>query len=224
MGLDIFSLKKPIFARLFRITRIKSKINIMVTVTINGTPREEMSKSEVKAARNAGLIPCVLYGSANENIHFTTTQSDVRHLVYTAEFKLAEVVVNGKTYRCILKGIQFNPVNDTISHIDFLELTNGRKVVVEVPLSFEGVSPGVRAGGKFVQKARRVKIKTTPENLVDKIAVSISGMKLGHSLRIRDIASVPGVEIVNPQALPIATIAIPRALKGPLVEEEEVEA
>jgi large subunit ribosomal protein L25 len=193
----------------------------MVTVTINGTPREVMSKSEVKAVRNAGLIPCVLYGSGDENVHFTTTQSDVRHLVYTAEFKLAEVIVNGKSHRCILKGIQFDSIKDTITHIDFLQLTDGRKVIVEVPLSFEGVSPGVRAGGKFVQKTRRVKIKTTPENLVDKISVDISGMRLGHSLRIRDIAPVPGVEIVNPQALPIATIAIPRALKGTLVEEEE---
>ncbi|MEY3051543.1 MAG: hypothetical protein RLY31_1328 [Bacteroidota bacterium] len=193
----------------------------MVTVTINGTKRTEISKSEVKSARNAGLIPCVIYGGSGENVHFTTTPNDLRDLVYTPEFKTATISVDGKTYRCILKQIQFNPVKDTIQHIDFLELVPGHKIKVQVPLSFEGSSPGVRSGGKFVQNIRLISIKTTPESLVDKLSVDISKLKLGQSLRVRDISAVPGVEITNPPALPIATIIIPRALKGVVVEEEE---
>ncbi len=193
----------------------------MVTVTINGSKRTEISKREVKSARNAGLIPCVLYGGDGENVHFTTTPHDVRDLVYTPEFKTATISVDGKSYTCILKQIQFNPVKDTIQHIDFLELVPGRKIKVQVPLAFEGTSPGVRAGGKFVQNIRLISIKTTPEDLVDKLSVDISKLRLGQSLRVRDIAGVPGVEITNPAALPIATIIIPRALKGVIVEEEE---
>jgi large subunit ribosomal protein L25 len=185
----------------------------MVTITINGTPRTETGKKATKANRNEGLIPCVLYGRGDENVHFNTTFNDVRDLVYTPEFKLANIVVDGKNYECILKDIQFHPVKDNITHIDFLHLQAGRPIKVEVPLRFEGTSPGVRSGGKFLQKVRKVKIKTTPEKIVDSVVADISGMELGQSLRVRDIRSQEGVEILNPAALPIATITVPRGLK-----------
>lgn len=193
----------------------------MVTVTVKGTAREQIGKSFTKAVRNAGEIPCVLYSGGGENVHFTTTLSDVRELIYTPDFRLAEVQVNGNNYRCIVKEVQFDPVTDAIKHIDFLQLVDGHPVKVQVPLAFQGTSPGVRAGGKFTQKLRVVKIKTTPENLVDKLTVDISKLKLGMSLRIRDIAGQKGVEILNSPALPIATVTVPRALKGVAEEEEE---
>jgi large subunit ribosomal protein L25 len=193
----------------------------MVTVTVNGTPRGQVGKSSTKAARNAGQIPCVLYGGSGENIHFTTTFTDVRGLIYTPEFKMADVQIDGKNYRCLVKDVQFDPVRDEVTHIDFLQLTDGQAIKVEVPLTFEGTSPGVRNGGKFTQKIRVIKIKTTPESLVDKLVADISKLKLGMSLRIRDISPVPGVEILNPAALPIASVTVPRALKGAAEEEEE---
>ncbi len=191
----------------------------MVSVTINGAPRNGRGTSAAKADRNAGNIPCVMYGGG-ESLHFTVTPDDVRDLVYTGEFKLANVVIDGKSYRSILKDVQYHPVTDAISHIDFLNLTDGNNIKITVPLRFEGSAPGVRAGGKFVQKQRSVKIKTKPEALVDEMKVDISGLKLGQSLRVRDIIPVEGVEIVNPAALPIATITIPRGLKVSAEDEE----
>ncbi len=190
----------------------------MVSVSIDGTLRNHTGTSSAKAARDSGTIPCVLYGSG-ENIHFTVTPDAIRDVVYTGEFKLANVNVGGKTYRCILKDIQFHPVTDTVNHIDFLHLVDGNTIKVNVPIRFEGTAPGVRAGGKLVQKLRSVKIKTTPEAMVNEMKVDISKLKLGSSLRIRDIATVAGVEIINAQALPICTIPIPRGLKGDTEEE-----
>ncbi len=190
----------------------------MVTVTINGTPRSNMGTSSAKAARNAGTIPCVLYGGG-ENLHFTVSPDEVRDIVYTGEFKLANVIIGGKTYRCILKEVQYHPVTDAVSHIDFLHLVDGNSIKINVPIRFEGSAPGVRSGGKFVQKLRSVKIKTRPELMVDEMKVDISKLKLGQSLRVRDIATREGVEIINAQALPIATITIPRGLK--ITDEEE---
>jgi len=179
-----------------------------------------MGTSKARAERTAGTIPCVLYGGG-ESVHFTVTPDAVRDIVYTGEFKLANLTVGGKSYRCILKEVQYHPVTDTISHIDFLNLVDGNTIKVTVPIRFEGAAPGVRAGGKLVQKLRSVKIKTTPEQMVDEMKVSISKLKLGQSLRVRDIATIEGVEIINSQALPIATIPIPRGLKAGAVEEEE---
>ena len=195
----------------------------MVTISIEGTVRSGMGTSSAKAARNAGTVPCVLYGGGGESVHFTVTPDSVRDFIYTGEFKIANVTVGGKTYRCILKEVQYHPVTDVITHIDFLQLVDGHPVNVTVPIRFEGSAPGVRAGGKLVQKVRSVKIKTKPENLVDEMKVSISKLKLGQSLRIRDLAKIDGVEILNSPALPIASIPIPRGLKAGAAEEEEEE-
>ncbi|MBK8562712.1 MAG: 50S ribosomal protein L25 [Saprospiraceae bacterium] len=192
----------------------------MVSVTINGTPRTGRGTSAAKADRNAGFIPCVMYGGGgSESLHFTISPDEVRDLIYTGEFKLANVIIDGKTYRTILKEVQYHPVTDTVSHIDFLNLTDGNTIKVMVPIRFEGSAPGVRAGGKFVQKLRSVKIKTKPEAMVDEMKVDISKLKLGQSLRVRDIVTKEGVEIMNAQALPIATITIPRGLK--ITDEDE---
>ena len=193
----------------------------MVTQTINGTPRNVVGKSATKADRKSGNIPCVMYGSKEGTIHFTTTFPEIRGLIFSPEFKIAEVNIDGKAYRCILKDVQYHPVTDEVTHIDFLQLVDGHPIKVQVPLRFEGVSPGVRAGGKLIQKLREIKIKTKPELLVDEMKVNISKLKLGMSLRIRDISAVEGVEVLNPPALPIVTVTVPRGLKAGGAEEEE---
>lgn len=166
-------------------------------------------------------IPCVIYGAHKEPVHFTTSIKEVRDIIYTPEFKIAEIHVDGTAHKCILKEVQFHPVKDTVRHIDFLLLKEDHPIKVTVPVLFEGTSPGVRNGGKFIQKVRAVSIKTKPENMVDHVLADISTLKMGQSLRVRDIQQVKGVEILNPGALPIATVAIPRSLKGATGEEEE---
>ena len=193
----------------------------MVTVKVNGTPRNEFGKKATSDVRRAGLVPCVLYGPHKDNVHFTVKPHDVRDLVYTGDFKLAELDIDGKTHRCIVKDVDFDPVKDTIQHMDFLLLDDGQTVKVEVPLRFTGTSPGVRNGGKFIQSVRKVKIKTRVETLVDELFADISGLKLGESLRIRDINAVDGVEIMNPGALPVASVVVPRSLKSAGLPEDE---
>ena len=198
----------------------------MQTVSIKAEPRTDIGGNAAKSLRRAGLIPCELYGVGN-NVHFAVKPADVKSIVYTADFKLAEVQIDGKKYRSIMKSIQFHPVTDEILHIDFLELKEGRKVKVQVPVQFEGQSPGVKNGGTLTQKLHRVDIKTTPENLIDTIVMDISKLKLGQSLRIRDIIVPEEVEILNNPSIPVASVAIPRALKsigsGAELEDEEGE-
>ncbi len=197
------------------------KITVMVTVSINGTERTEVGKKATKAVRKAGLIPCVMYSKGKENIHFTVHPHDVRELIYTGDFKLVEVTVNGTAHKCILKATDFHPVKDTPRHLDFLELQDGHPIKVEVPLRFEGVSPGVRTGGKFQQTVRWIQIKTKPDLLVDEVVADISNLMLGQSIRVRDIETTEGIEILNPPALPIASVVVPRVLKEEVAEVAE---
>ncbi len=185
----------------------------MEILTVKGEKRANAGTKFARADRKAGLIPCVIYGNSN-NIHFTTTKKEVKAMVYTPDFKLAEVEIDGAKQKCILKDIQFHPVTDEIMHIDFLRLTEGHPVKVELPVRFKGVSPGVKAGGKLMQNMRRVKIKTTPENLVNELILDVSNLELGSAIRVRDIEKVDGVEVLSSGSTPVAFVEVPRALKS----------
>ena len=196
----------------------------MRTIAIAGETRENNSRQNLKSLRKEGKIPCVLYGG-NEVYHFSVAPNDVKHLIYSPEFKIVDLDVNGSKMQCILKETQFHPVTDEIMHIDFLRLSEGVPVRVDVPVAFSGIAPGTRAGGKLIKKLRKVKIKTTPENLVDELILDVSKLKLGQSVRVRDIKVNENVEILSNMATPIASVEIPRALRsaGPGEEEDEEE-
>lgn len=187
----------------------------MEIVSIQGHPKETSGSEHARRLRREGMVPCVMYKSGGgEATSFSVSPAEIRSLVYTSSFKLAEIALNGKTYKCILKDLQFHPVTDTVMHIDFLELVPGLKFKANVPLRFEGAAPGVKAGGKFLTKLRNIKVMSTPENAVGEVSADISGMELGSTIRVRDIKAIDGVEILNPPAVPVASIEIPRALRG----------
>ncbi|MCL4117837.1 UNVERIFIED_CONTAM: hypothetical protein GTU68_016414 [Idotea baltica] len=192
----------------------------MNTIQINASPRTELGKKATKALRNEGKIPAVLY-SKNGVEHFSTTKKDVKGLVYTPEFKLAEVSLNGAARKAILKDIVFHPVTDAIMHIDLLELVDGHALKASVPVKFKGVSPGVKNGGKLMQTLRTVKIKTTPENLIDILYVDISELELGFAVRVRDMEVPEGVEVLVDGAAPIANVIVPRAMKSEAANAED---
>lgn len=192
----------------------------MEFISFNGQLRAETGKTASKALRRDGQIPCVLY-SANETVHFNTTLNEIRDLIYTPDFRVAQLHVGNATYKCIVKDFQLHPLSNELVHIDFLQLVDGQSIKVEVPVRFKGQSPGVKVGGKLLQKLRRVKIKTTPENLVDQVMLDISSLELGQSLRVRDIAPVNGVEILSSAGIPVATIEIPRALRSATAAAEK---
>ncbi|MEL6988832.1 MAG: 50S ribosomal protein L25 [Bacteroidota bacterium] len=180
---------------------------------INASERAQFGSKGSKADRNGGNIPCVIYGG-KENKHFTVKPNDVKSIIYTPEFKGAQINIDGKEYNCIIKEIQAHPVTDSIQHIDFMELVPGTKVKAEIPVKCKGVAPGLKSGGALVLKLRRVKVKALAENLVNELTVSISKLELGHSVRVRDIKIPKGIEIMSPGGTPIASIEIPRALKS----------
>lgn len=187
----------------------------MEIIALQGHRKESSGKEEVKKIRRNDQIPAVIYKSGGgEALQFSLNTPDIRHLIYTPKFKLAEITINGTTHKCIVKDIQFHPVTDAVMHLDFLELVPGVKFKATVPLRFAGTAPGVKAGGKFIPRLRQINILTTPEKVVDEVSADISTMELGSTIRVRDITPIDGVEITNTAAVPVASIEIPRALKG----------
>lgn len=185
----------------------------MQTVAIEGTLRTEITKSSTKAIRRGQGVPCVMYGGENV-IHFHAQENSFKKLVYTPDFKLAEITVEGTSHRAIVKDIQFHPVTDKIMHMDFIELVPGRTFKTELPIRVIGSAPGVKVGGKLLQGMRKAKVMSTPEALVDSITVDVSHLELGQSVRIRDVKAVEGLTITTPSGTPVASIEIPRALRS----------
>ncbi len=191
----------------------------MEKVAIQGEIRSNLSKSATRQLRREGKVPCIIYGG-NDNVTFYADSLSFRDIVYTADFKLAEITVDGKTHTCILKDLQMHPVKDTIEHIDFLRLIEGTPIKVDIPVRCVGASPGVKLGGKLQQKIRRVKVKTLPKDIKDHLQVDISSLELGQSVRVRDIEVGEDMQIMNPAAAPVATVDIPRALRSAAAKEE----
>ena len=184
----------------------------MEVMSLNASLRAGTGKKAAKATRKENRVPCVLYGG-DEVQHFSLAPLDLRSLVYTPKFKVVEINLEGKTYRCILKNVQFHPVTDQIYHIDFLRLIEDHPIKIEIPISFEGVAIGIKSGGKLIKKMRKVKIKTVPEHLIDKIVLDTTAMALGTSQRIKDLIVKEEIEILNNGNIPVASIEIPRALR-----------
>jgi len=195
----------------------------MQVVKVTGNQRQGTGTAGAREARNQGLIPAVVYGGG-EVAHIGVKLQEVKSLIYTPDFKIAEVQIDGATHKCIVKDVQMHPVTDNVMHVDFLRLVDGHPIKVNIPVKFKGVSPGVKEGGKLVPMMRRVKVKTLPENLVDELFVDISELELGGSVRVRDIEINDKLEIMTTGATPVANVEVPRALKSEEAEAEEAAA
>lgn len=183
----------------------------MKTIQVKAEKRSDIGKAATRRLRSEGKVPGVIYGG-EENVHFSTTQLGVRDLVYTPEFIIAEVEVEGKSYRCILKDIQFDVVTDDLTHIDFLELVEGKKVIANLPINFVGQPVGVKAGGRLVTKLNTLKVRTYPKHLVSQLDIDITDLKLNGNKRVQDVPA-ENMEVMNPPRIPIASVVMTRALK-----------
>jgi large subunit ribosomal protein L25 len=183
----------------------------MKIVTIDGQLRTEFGKKATRQIRSQEAVPAVIYGGAAE-VNFSASAKAFKPLVYTPEFQVAEVTVDGKTYKCILKDLQFDKVSDKLTHVDLLELVDDKKVIATLPLKYTGNSIGVKDGGKLEIKMKSVKVKTLPKYLRENIVVDITSLALNANLRVEDIKA-DNMEIMNSPRIPIASVVMTRQLK-----------
>ncbi len=182
-------------------------------VSLTAKLREGKGKQLAKALRRLGEVPCVMYGG-KEVVQFSAKAADFKDLVYTPEFKLAEIDIDGTVSRCVIKEIQFHPVTEAIVHVDFQKLVDDVRVKVQLPLVLEGLPKGVKDGGKLIQNVRKIEVKSLPKNLVSQLVVDVSSMEMGQSRRVRDIRLEEGAEILTNGSVPVASVIVPRALRS----------
>lgn len=180
----------------------------MKTLVINGNPRTDISKQEVKSLREGERVPCVLYGG-DAPVHFSVADLDFRDLVYTPEVHMVKLNVAGKEYDAILKEVQYHPITDKIQHVDFIQAFADKAITLSVPVRTTGASEGVKQGGKLVVKLRRLSVKALPSQMPDNITVDIASLKIGGNIRVRDLA-VDGVTFLDSGNNVIVTVRMTR--------------
>ena len=158
----------------------------MKSITIKGSKRESVGKVATKALRNAGMVPCVIYGGENP-IHFSAEEKAFKNLVYTPNVYTATIDVDGKKIPTILQDIQFHPVTDKIIHVDFYQLFDDKEITMKIPVRLVGTSPGVLNGGSLRFTNRKLKVKALPSNLPDFVTADISELRIGSKLLISSL-------------------------------------
>ena len=191
----------------------------MKSITINGSKRESVGKVATKALRNAGRVPCVLYGGG-EPLHFSAQELDFSKLVYTPNAHTAVINLEGENIAAILQDIQFHPLTDKIIHIDFYRLFDDKEVSMNIPVKVEGAAPGVlNSGGVLVLNKRKLRVKALPKNLPDVIVANISNLKLGNKLYTAELQTEDFI-IVHPDNTVVCQV---RTSRASIIEEEEEE-
>jgi large subunit ribosomal protein L25 len=188
----------------------------MQSITLDVQPRET-GKKATKAVRNAGLVPCVLYGSHTEPVHFAVETLALRPLIYTTETYRVQLAVDGGEHEAIVKEVVFHPITDQPIHADFQALTAGEALTMVVPVHLEGAPVGVKAGGILSQTLSELEIRALPKDIPGHISIDVSSLQVGESIHVEEIALGDSVEVLTDTSRTVATVTAPRIA----VEEDE---
>jgi large subunit ribosomal protein L25 len=181
----------------------------MKSITIKGSERESVGKSATKALRNAGMIPCVLYGG-NQTVHFTAEEGAFKNLIYTPNAHTVVIDLGSKKFEAVLQDIQQHPVTDKILHIDFYQLFADKEVTMEVPVKVVGTSKGVLAGGVLRLNQRKLKVKALPKDLPDFVEADITPLEMGNKLYVTKLET-KNFKLLHPDNTVVAQVKISRA-------------
>lgn len=216
----------------------------MKTFKLNAQPRVELGKKSVKALRKEGKIPAVVNGGAIVELPYkgtlkdgqklveldekrgiittdiTVAAEDVRKLIYTPDIFEVDINLNGEEIKAVMKDIQFQPVKDTVLHIDFLQVYPDKPIVMEVPVQIEGHAEGVKAGGKLTLSMRKLKVKAVYSEIPERLVVNVDSLGLGKSLAVGDL-HFEGLELMNAKNAVVCAVQLTRAARGAMAKAGE---
>ena len=190
----------------------------MKTLAINVKERGNVGKTNTRALRNQGNVPCVLYGGEKQ-VTFYAHENDFRKLVYTPDTFVVELNIDGTVTKAIMQDIQFHPVTDKILHIDFLEIFDNKAITVSIPVILNGTAIGVKNGGNLMFRRSKIITKGLVANLPNSIELNIEHLNIGMFTYIKDI-TVEGCELIAPGNSVVVGVKTARAVVEEEVEEE----
>lgn len=183
----------------------------MKVFELTGTQRAEYGKKAAKALRAENMIPCNLYG-CGQNCTFTVSVADVRKLIYSPDTQIVALTIGETKTNAIVKEMQFHPISGDTLHIDFLAVDENKPVIVEIPVQLNGLAEGVKAGGKLVQRMRKMKVQGIYTAFPDRINIDVTTLGLGKKVAVADV-QIEGLKMVNPADACVAEVKATRQSK-----------
>ena len=194
----------------------------MKSITINGSQRESVGKKSTKALRNAGQVPCVLYGG-DQPLLFSAPELAFSKLVYTPDAHTVVIALdNGTSINAIMQDIQFHPVSDKILHVDFYQIFDDKEITMNIPVHIIGTSKGVLNGGVLRRNLRKLRVKAIPANLPDFIEADITPLKIGGKLYITALEN-DAYTFLHPDNTVVCQVRRSRAAMNVEDEDEDEE-
>jgi len=190
----------------------------MKKAQLSGSLRANVGKKDAKAVRNAGNVPCVLYGSG-EQVHFSVRSVDMEKLIFSPDVYQIEIDLDGTKKMAIIQDKQMHPVTDKPRHVDFLELSDDKPVKVSLPVRTTGAAIGVMNGGKLRIPNRSLRVLALPADLPEAITVDITKLKIGQSVRIKGL-EVPNVTFLEPADAVVVGVKMARGAANADEDEE----
>ena len=204
----------------------------MKTFQLNAEARTDLGKKAAKALRKENKIPVVLNGGKLVDVvpigrdgkgiittDLVVNKADVRKLIYSTDVYVIELTYDGQTRKAVLKDLQFHPVSDAVLHIDLLEVSEDKPVVVEIPVHLEGHAVGVKAGGKLYLSMKKVKVKGLYKDIPETILLNVDKLEIGKTIKVRD-CEFENYELVNAKDLVIAGVRTTRNAAAAAATEE----
>lgn len=184
----------------------------MKTLQLAGSLRTDFGKKSAKSFRKEGQVPCVIYGG-EKVIHFNLDEIELRNLIITPNIYAVELNIDGEKHMAILKDAQFHPVKDNTLHVDFMEIYENKPIVMEVPVKLNGLSAGVKDGGKMSQELRKLKVKGFYNNIPDVLNIDVTNLGLGKTMQVGTL-SFENLEIVTPKQAIVCAVKLTRVARG----------
>lgn len=196
----------------------------MKEINIKGTARTEFGKKAARALRRTDAVPCNLYGNMkNENgesisIPFTTTNAELRNLIYSPDIFAVNLDIDGKAYKAVMREIQFHPVKDNVLHVDFYEVNDVHPIVMEVPIKLNGLAEGVKAGGRLAASVRKLKVKAVYTQIPERLDIEVTNLGLGKTIKVGEL-HFDGLELVTSKDVVVCQVKMTRGARAAAAAE-----
>lgn len=184
----------------------------MKTLELKGQAKENVGKKVSNSLRREGQIPCIIYGGET-TVQFSAPETELKKFIFTPDVYLADIDINGKKLKGIVKETQFHPVTDELLHVDFVEVSDNKKVRVQIPVQVTGNSIGVRAGGKLAVNVRKLTVEAFPKDLPDYVTIDVTNLNIGDKLRVSEI-SVDNVNFLESANVVVAAVKVTRSSRS----------
>ena len=173
---------------------------------LQGIVRESTSKSQSKKLRRDGYLIANLYGKGKENVNAAFKTGDFIKYMRNKEHLIFPVKVGDEEYNVVVQEYQKDPITSDLLHVDLLIAQEGIKQYFYVPIKVKGTPIGLKNKGVLIYHRRRIKVKSTPENLPDFFEIDISNLDVGDNILIRDINMPEGVECYLNPSIPVVGV------------------